>query len=104
MDKATLERLRQLELAKSKAVEMEEFDEAKRLKEAIERLRSVGSHLAQLEERKRIAIQSEDYDSAKIIKAEIERLRGAAANPIFQPGAHMQQNVGHAQAPVHGAP
>ena len=55
---------------KDKAIKMEDYDEAKRLKQAIERLRSMGTHLEQLEERKKIAIDNEDFDAAKIIKTE----------------------------------
>jgi len=54
---------------------MEDFDEAKRLKETIDRLKSISTHISQLEERKRIAIQNEDYDAAKIIKIEIEKMK-----------------------------
>ena len=53
----------------------EDFDEAKRLKETIERLKTVSGNISQLEERKRLAIQNEDYDSAKMIKIEIEKLK-----------------------------
>jgi len=56
------------------AIRQDDFDEAQRLKEAIERLRSIGTHLAQLEERKRIAVDKEDFSAAKIIKMEIDRL------------------------------
>ena len=51
--------------------EAEEFDEAKRLKEAIARLESVGAALHQLEEKKRIAVTNEDFDTAKALKAEV---------------------------------
>ena len=51
---------------------MEDFDEAKRLKETIDRLKSISTHISQLEQRKNNAIKNEDYDAAKIIKAEIE--------------------------------
>lgn len=78
-DNDTLSRLKDLEDAKALAVKNEQFDEAKRLKEAIERLKHIGAQLAHLEERKAVAIQNEDYDSAKIIKQEIERLREAVA-------------------------
>lgn len=54
---------------------MEDFDEAKRLKETIERLKSISTHISQLEERKKRAIQNEDYDAAKIIKIEIEKMK-----------------------------
>jgi centrosomal protein CEP104 len=67
LDEVTLERVKALKSAKDKAIKMEDYDEAKRLKEAIERLRSMGTHLAQLEERKKIAIENEDFDAAKII-------------------------------------
>lgn len=35
---------------------MEDFDEAKRIKETIDKLKAVSTHLAQLDERKRLAI------------------------------------------------
>jgi centrosomal protein CEP104 len=41
----TLDRLRTLEAAKDRAVQGEDFEEARRLKEAIERLKIVGSKL-----------------------------------------------------------
>jgi len=44
-DNDTLKRLKDLEDAKSKAVKNEEFDEAKRLKEAIDRLKHIGAQL-----------------------------------------------------------
>ena len=62
---------------------MEDFDEAKRIKETIERLKTVSTQISQLEERKRNAIQSEDYEAAKIIKVEIEKLKQAAMYPSF---------------------
>ena len=41
---------------------MEDFDEAKRLKETIERLKTISTHISHLEEKKRLAIQNEDFD------------------------------------------
>lgn len=81
-DPLTAERLRQLQTAKDRAVENEDFDEAKKLREAIERLKMMGQQLYYLEERKRAAISNEDYESAKVIKVEIDRLR----NSIIPPG------------------
>lgn len=63
---------------------MEDFDEAKRLKETIERLKTVAGHISNLEERKRLAIQSEDYEAAKVIKIEIEKLKQSVMYPGFQ--------------------
>jgi len=62
----------------------ENFDEAKKIKEGIERLRSVGIHIMQLDERKRMATMNEDYDAAKIIKMEIEKLKEASYNPWLE--------------------
>lgn len=53
MDKGTLETLKALYAAKERAVQMEDFDEAKRLKETIERLKTVSVQISQLEERKK---------------------------------------------------
>ena len=68
-------KIRILDQAKEKAVAMENFDEAKKIKDGIEKLRSIGIHLTQLEERKRMASVNEDYDAAKIIKIEMEKLK-----------------------------
>jgi excinuclease UvrABC nuclease subunit len=46
MDKTTLETLKTLYAAKERAVENEDFDEAKRIKDTIERLKSISSHVA----------------------------------------------------------
>ena len=78
-DPATLKRLKELLRAKKKAVELEDFDEAKRIKVAIDSLKSVSQSLIQLEERKKIAIKNDDFDAAKLIKYEIDRLRNAVA-------------------------
>ena len=78
-DPATLKRLKELDRAKKKAVDLEDFDEAKRIKVAIDSLKSVSQSLIQLEERKKIAIKNDDFDAAKLIKYEIERLRNAVA-------------------------
>ena len=78
-DPATLKRLKELYRAKKKAVDLEDFDEAKRIKIAIDSLKSVSQSLIQLEERKKIAIKNDDFDAAKLIKYEIDRLRNAVA-------------------------
>ena len=78
-DPATVKRLKDLYKAKYRAVELEDYDEAKKIKKAINSLKSVSQSLIQLEERKRIAIKNDDFDSAKLIKYEIERLRNAVA-------------------------
>lgn len=78
-DAMTVQKMKELEDAKTKAIEREDFDEAKKIKQAIERMKHLGAQLQHLEESKAKAIKNEDYDSAKIIKQEIERLREAIA-------------------------
>jgi centrosomal protein CEP104 len=56
IDKSTMETLKALYAAKERAVSMEEFDEAKRLKDTIDRLKMISGHMSQLEERKKMAI------------------------------------------------
>ena len=84
-DRETLERLRALQSAKEHAERDEDYGEAKKLKEAIEKLKLVGTQISKLEERKEIAVRNEDYDSAMIIKREIEKLK----NAVFAPGDSM---------------
>jgi centrosomal protein CEP104 len=76
-DPTTLDRLKVLETAKEKAIKSEDYENAKRLKDAIERLKQIGVQLQHMEERKLNAVSHDDYESAKIIKAEIDRLRSA---------------------------
>lgn len=57
------------------AVGREDYDAAKRLKGAVDRLRAAGGAIAELEARKRAAVEEEDYDLAKQLKAEVDRMR-----------------------------
>eukprot|EP00971_Amphidinium_carterae_P271970 5397547-Amphidinium_carterae.1 len=84
-DARTVERLRALEKAKQRAVEAEDYDEAKRLKDMLNRLRKTGQLIRELEERKKAAVQNEDFDAAKSLKVEIDRLRAGVDKPQ-QPG------------------
>ncbi|KAF4692936.1 hypothetical protein FOZ60_012167 [Perkinsus olseni] len=82
-DPETQKQIDQLLSLKQRAVEVEDYDEAMRLKDEITRLQGVSRALAELERSKRIAVQEEDYPRAKALKEEIHRLRtnGAAAQP-----------------------
>jgi len=84
-DPQTLERIRSLSSAKARAVEAEDYEEAKRLKEVLARLRQTGLLLRELEDRKKAAVQNEDYDAAKALKSEIDRLRTAIDRPPERP-------------------
>lgn len=81
---------------------MDDFDEAKRIKDTIDRLKTVSTQISQLEERKTMAIRNEDYDAAKIIKLEIEKLKAAVMYPHFQAPQFPPQYYGQG-APVVGS-
>ena len=95
-DRETLDKLRALQSAKEHAERDEDYGEAKKLKEAIEKLKLVGTQISKLEERKEIAVRNEDYDSAMIIKREIEKLKNAVFAPVMamnsQPGYNENPN------------
>jgi len=80
-DQHTFERIRSLDQAKQRAVEVEDYEEAKRCKEMLNRLKQTAVLLRDLEERKKAAVQNEDYDAAKGLKVEIDKLRKQIENP-----------------------
>jgi len=57
-----------LQQEKHTAVQDEDYDEAKRLKSLIERLKVIGEQIKQLELKKCAAVEAEDYDAAKLCK------------------------------------
>ncbi|KAK9826624.1 hypothetical protein WJX74_006438 [Apatococcus lobatus] len=77
LDPTTASQLHDIQQQKAAAVAREDYDEAKRLKQAADRLRAMGSEIAALEARKRAAVEQEDYDTAKALKGQIERMRSA---------------------------
>ncbi|KAF4716847.1 hypothetical protein FOZ63_012109 [Perkinsus olseni] len=112
-DPETQKQIDQLLSLKQRAVEVEDYDEAMRLKDEITRLQGVSRALAELERSKRIAVQEEDYPRAKALKEEIHRLRtnGAAAQPpprqsqtVYEPRyQYYHQHGGHSfQTPLSG--
>ena len=61
VDPVTASKIREINKHKEAAVSKEDYDEAKRLKLAIERLKAVGQKVAQLEARKRQARLKSTY-------------------------------------------
>lgn len=57
VDANTMARIRELEMMKKKAVENEDYDLAKDIKDDIDRLKSVAIQISSLEERKQEAIK-----------------------------------------------
>ena len=77
VDVGTLQELRVLEREKARAVDLEDFDEALRLKNVILKLKAVSKQLAELEHKKREAVKCEDYEAAKRFKVEVEKLKAS---------------------------
>ncbi|ETI46132.1 hypothetical protein F441_09406 [Phytophthora nicotianae CJ01A1] len=84
-DAKTAARIREIQVAKDQAVANEDYDQAKRLKQMEEQLKSVGLQLARLEAQKREAVANEDYDLAKKIKHEIGMLEASVGSNESQP-------------------
>ncbi|RQM28847.1 hypothetical protein B5M09_003416 [Aphanomyces astaci] len=76
-DAKTAAKIREIHVAKEKAVAMEDYDQAKRLKVLEQQLMNIGLQLARLEGAKREAVANEDYDAAKRIKDEIMELEAS---------------------------
>lgn len=77
VDTVTASKIREMARAKEAAVGREDYDEAKRIKSSIDRLKVVGQAIAKLEAKKRLAVEREEYDVAKILKVDIDKLRAA---------------------------
>ena len=71
-------RLKELYIAKERAIAEEDYDAAKNIRASIEQIEAPSARILKLEQRKQTAIQAEDYDSAKQIKLEIDRIRAAS--------------------------
>ncbi|KAG6587247.1 uncharacterized protein IUM83_02854 [Phytophthora cinnamomi] len=84
-DAKTAARIREIQVAKDQAVANEDYDQAKRLKQMEEQLKSIGLQLARLEAQKREAVANEDYDLAKKIKHEIGMLEASVGSNETQP-------------------
>ena len=67
-----------MEVNKGIAVQNEDYDQAKILREQIERLKSVGMQLSSLDAQKQLAVQAENFDQAKRIKLEMDQIRQSA--------------------------
>lgn len=72
------DKLAALETGKREAIEREDFDEAKKMKEACDEVKVLGHQIMNLEQQLKKAIQGEDFDTCKVIKYELERLRSQA--------------------------
>ena len=67
--------IREAHKHKQKAVMKEDYSEARRLRDGIERLKLIGKRVAELEGKKQKAVEQENYESAQVLKKDIDKLR-----------------------------
>ena len=102
-DAKTARRIQEIQTLKQKAVEVEDYDEAKRLRDVMNRLRKFGAAVAALEVKKMNAVRLEDYDTAKMLKAEIEKMDfDAFENSRNQNSNNNNNNNSTASSPILG--
>jgi len=62
------EKINHFEYEKHRAVDEEDFDQAKYFKQVIDKMKVLGNQMLILQAEKQVAIESEDYDLAKELK------------------------------------
>ena len=85
LDLTTTQYVLHLSQLKAAAIDAEDYDTAKQMKERMERLLAEVPRLVAAEQRKRDAIEREDYDEAKTCKREVEQIRERALVHRHQP-------------------
>ena len=78
LDLTTTQYLLHLSQLKAQAIDAEDYDAAKAMKQRLDRLQRLIPLIAEAERRKREAIERDDFDTAKDCKREVERLRETA--------------------------
>ena len=84
LDVATTQYILHLSQLKGAAIDCEDYDAAKAMKERMERLMGEVPRLVEMERRKREAIEREDFDEAKRCKKEVEAIRERALQPLHR--------------------
>lgn len=80
IDELTQEKIKIMKNLLEESVKNEDFDEAKKLKINIDKIKLFGKKLLDLENQKKELLSVEDFDSAKIIKMEIDRIKSKVKN------------------------
>lgn len=80
IDEITQEKIKVMKNLLEETVKNEDFDEAKKLKINIDKIKLFGKKLLVLENQKKRLLYDEDFDSAKIIKMEIDRIKSKIKN------------------------
>ena len=80
MDELAVEKIRILKQSMDEASKIEDYDEAKRIKVNIDKVRMIGKKIFELDFQKKIAINNEEFDKAKILKMEVDKLKSFIRN------------------------
>jgi len=80
IDELTQEKIKIMKNLLEESIKNEDFDEAKKLKINIDKIKLFGKKLLELENQKKQLLIHEDFDSAKIIKMEIDRIKSKVKN------------------------
>jgi len=75
MDEIAQEKMKILRVQLEEALRVEDYDEAKRLKKNMDKIKAIGKKIYEMEQQKKVYINNEDFDNAKIVKLELERLK-----------------------------
>ncbi len=93
IDEITQEKIRIMKNVLEECIKNEDFDEAKKLKLNIDKIKLFGKKLLDLEYQKKQFLSNEDFDSAKIIKMEIDRVKSRIKNIDKQLGEINHQSI-----------
>ena len=74
---------------------MDEYDRARQLRDASDKVKEYGVKVIQLFELKRLAIDNEDYETAKKIKSEIDKIKRLIGS--MNPTTGVPQEIGTAE-------
>jgi centrosomal protein CEP104 len=77
LDDVSQEKIKIFRGQQEEAIKNEDYDEAKRLKISIDKLKHIGRKIFELESQKKVYVNNEDFDNAKIMKFEIDRLKSS---------------------------
>jgi centrosomal protein CEP104 len=75
LDEISQEKIKIMRTQQEEAIQKENFDEAKKLKQTIDKIKLIGKRIYELDKQKKMYINNEDFDNAKILKFEIDRLK-----------------------------
>lgn len=74
------DKLRELKAKMESAIKEERYDDCKRIKANLDRVRLLGKRIFDLENKKTLAVNNEDFDAAKELKSQVEKMKVNLSN------------------------